>query len=95
MKVAATKGAEAFLADACLYLEMFGYMTIAWQWLLQALTAQKGLDGGKAKKMKDLYEGKITTCKYFFKYELIKAKGLKNPPDGRRLPDGRSLAFLL
>ncbi|WP_028315799.1 acyl-CoA dehydrogenase [Desulfatibacillum aliphaticivorans] len=77
MKVAATKGAEAFLADACLYLEMFGYMTIGWQWLLQALMAQKGLDGGKAKKMKDLYEGKIITCKYFFKYELIKAKALK------------------
>ncbi|MBI9074341.1 MAG: acyl-CoA dehydrogenase [Desulfatibacillum sp.] len=77
MQVAATKGPEAFLADSVLYLEMFGYATIAWQWLLQALMAQNGLDGGKAKTMKDLYEGKVITCKYFFKYEVPKMQGLK------------------
>ncbi len=37
------KGAEAFLANATLYLEMFGYVVIGWQWLAQALTAVKKL----------------------------------------------------
>lgn len=39
------KGAEAFLANATLYLEMFGYVVIGWQWLSQALTAVKKLSG--------------------------------------------------
>ncbi|MGD9733322.1 MAG: acyl-CoA dehydrogenase [Desulfamplus sp.] len=37
------KGAEAFLANATLYLEMFGYVVIGWQWLSQALIAVKKL----------------------------------------------------
>jgi hypothetical protein len=30
---------ELYLADATLYLELFSIVTIAWQWLLQALRA--------------------------------------------------------
>ena len=28
------KGPEAYLADASFYLEMFGVLVIAWQWLI-------------------------------------------------------------
>lgn len=31
---AITAGPEKYLADATLYLEMFGIVAIAWQWLL-------------------------------------------------------------
>ncbi|MBF0413359.1 MAG: acyl-CoA dehydrogenase [Desulfamplus sp.] len=41
--MAMQKGAEAFLANATLYLEMFGYVVIAWQWLSQSLMAVKKL----------------------------------------------------
>jgi butyryl-CoA dehydrogenase len=68
---------ELFLADATLYLELFGIIAIAWQWLLQAVTANKAL-----KKVSHLssdmnfYTGKIYACRYFYGYELPKIEGL-------------------
>ena len=41
--VAQSKGPDVFLADSTLYLEFFGIVSIAWQWLLQALSIQKAL----------------------------------------------------
>ncbi|MGC8659970.1 MAG: acyl-CoA dehydrogenase [Desulfomonilaceae bacterium] len=67
---------EAFLADATLYLEMFGLVTIAWQWLVQGIAAQKGLETNCSPQDKDFYEGKLQTMKYFFHYELPKIQGL-------------------
>jgi hypothetical protein len=43
---------ELFLADASLYLEMFGYVTVAWQWLLQGLTATASWPRQPAKRTK-------------------------------------------
>ncbi|MCP4682021.1 MAG: acyl-CoA dehydrogenase, partial [Desulfobacterales bacterium] len=75
-QIAAEKGAEIYLADATLYLEYFGIITIAWQWLLQAIVVHKALE----KKLTDaetrFYKGKRFTFKYFFEYELPKTKGL-------------------
>jgi len=34
---------EVFLADATLYLELFGIISVAWQWLHQGLFIQKGI----------------------------------------------------
>ena len=70
---------EEFLADGVLYLEMFSLITIAWQWLLQAIRASTSLRrGGSALLENDrlFYEGKIYTCRYFFSYELNKIYGL-------------------
>jgi hypothetical protein len=68
---------ELFLADATLYLELFGTVAIAWQWLLQAVTAAKALTGKKtAAEDIPFYRGKIHTCRYFFAYELPKINGL-------------------
>jgi alkylation response protein AidB-like acyl-CoA dehydrogenase len=69
-------GTEVFLADATLYLEFFGIITIAWQWLLQALTARRALAGKTSRSQTSFYQGKLYTCAYFFSYELPKIKGL-------------------
>ncbi len=68
---------ERFLMDATLYMEMFGISTVAWQWLKQAVVAQRTIvtqnpDGEELA----FYEGKIHTMKFFFHYEVPKTLGL-------------------
>jgi len=65
-----------FRADATLYRELFGTVAIAWQWLLQAVTAAKALAANPAAEDIPFYRGKIQTCRYFFAYELPKIGGL-------------------
>jgi len=67
---------EVFLSDATHYLDMVGIITIAWQWLMQALCAEK--QGAKCEDsaLKNFYNSKVHTMKFFFKYELPKAKAL-------------------
>ena len=74
--IAQQQGAEYYLADATLYLELFGIVMIAWQWLKQGLTASQKLDAGPSKAEKAFYQGKLYTLQYFFGYELPKTVGL-------------------
>ncbi len=67
---------ELFLADAALFLEFFGIIAIAWQWLLQATVARKALAGNPPLGDVNFYKGKVHTCAYFFNYELPKIEGL-------------------
>ncbi len=68
---------ETFLADAALYLELFGIIAIAWQWLLQALVAQKNLEKGRLVDSEHaFYTGKLYAFRFFFSYELPKVEGL-------------------
>jgi len=76
IEVAQNKGPEHFLADATLYLEFFGIITIAWQWLLQGISLQKALDGKCSKADANFYQGKMRTLQYYFGYELPKTAGL-------------------
>ena len=76
LSVAQSEGVEAFLADATLYLELFGIVTVAWQWMVQGLTAQHALDKGCKKSDAVFLEGKMYTLRYFFGYELPKINGL-------------------
>jgi len=76
VSIAQLQGPEAFLADATLYLEFFGHITVAWQWLLQGIAVQKALNNGAAKKDYNFYRGKMFTLRYFFGYELSKTLGL-------------------
>jgi butyryl-CoA dehydrogenase len=72
LSAAAMRGqVDLFLANANLYLEMFGHVVVAWLWLRQAQVAQSAL--GHDKSDKDFYAGKVTACRYFFRYELPKA----------------------
>lgn len=62
---------EKYLADASVFLEMMSYTVIGWQWLKMALKASEQLAlGGIAANQKTFYEGKIHTCKFYFKYEM-------------------------
>ena len=67
---------EKFLADATLYLELFGVIAVAWQWLIQGVVAQRGLEADCSALDKQFYEGKLHTMRYFFHYEVPKTYGL-------------------
>ena len=67
---------EDALADASLYLEMFGQVVVAWQWLKQGLAASAGLTAGAGGAEAAFYQGKLTTMRYFFHYELPKIHAL-------------------
>jgi len=76
LKVAQRGGTEAFLADATLYLELFGIVAVAWQWLLQGIAIERALAGGAKKADQDFYAGKRFALRYFYAYELPKTAGL-------------------
>lgn len=76
MKTARKFSGLLFLADAALYLEFFGIITIAWQWLLQSISVQKALSGKLSASEADFYQGKFFTARYFFAYELPRINGL-------------------
>ncbi|MCU0324685.1 MAG: acyl-CoA dehydrogenase [Spirosomaceae bacterium] len=71
----AANDTESFLADATLFLEMFGIITIAWQWMRQAVAAHKALATAEGEDL-NFYKGKITTARYFYEYELVKVDSL-------------------
>ncbi len=68
---------ERFLADATLYMEYFGTVAVAWQWLLQGIVAKKALIiGNHTEEDTHFYESKIQTMKFYFAYELPKTLAL-------------------
>ncbi len=67
---------ELFLADATLYLEFFGIICVAWQWLVQATAVVKGLRNDPGEVEANFYNGKFFAFRYFFEYELPKIEGL-------------------
>ena len=70
------KGPELFLADASLYLEFFGIVSIGWQWLLQGIAAQKALQNRCSEADQVFFSGKMATLKYFYGYEIPNTLGL-------------------
>ena len=76
MDVAKKETPELFLADATLYLEFFGIISVAWQWLVQATTVVKALRNNPGEAERNFYNGKFFTFRYFFEYELPKIEGL-------------------
>ena len=68
------QGPERYLADATLFLEGCGIVTLGWMWLKQAISAQKAIQHGNPDQ--DFYFGKIETAHYFMEYELVKIEGL-------------------
>ena len=74
---------EVALSDATLYLEMFGIINIAWQWLRQATVATQSGPNAVSDDDRNFYNGKLMTARYFTEYELVKvcslAKRLQSP----------------
>ncbi len=69
----ASGDANRHLANASLYLELFGHVVVAWIWLRQAQAAQRGLEHG-GPRGEAFYRGKLQTCDYFCRYELPKVR---------------------
>jgi butyryl-CoA dehydrogenase len=70
------KAPELFLADATLYLEFFGIISVAWQWFVQATAVMKALRDDPGAIEANFYKGKLFAFRYFFEYELPKIEGL-------------------
>jgi alkylation response protein AidB-like acyl-CoA dehydrogenase len=64
---------ERYLANASLYLELFGHVVIAWLWLRQAQAAQRALAKGGPRPA-EFYRGKLKACDYFCRYELPRVR---------------------
>ncbi|MBP8235203.1 MAG: acyl-CoA dehydrogenase [Rhizorhabdus sp.] len=58
--------AETRLANASIFLEAFGHVTLAWIWLEQV--------GAAAAKQGAFFDGKRAAARYFFAYELPKVE---------------------
>ncbi|HEX5361393.1 MAG TPA: acyl-CoA dehydrogenase [Fluviicoccus sp.] len=59
------------LANATVYLDLFGRVTMTWLWLAQAVTAAKGMNRADLPPSdRDFYQGKLHTARYFFQWEL-------------------------
>ena len=58
----------AGLANATLYLDAAGHLSIAWMWLRQATAALEAQAAGRGDR--DHLEGKVWACQYFFHYVL-------------------------
>uniref|UniRef100_UPI004048DC36 acyl-CoA dehydrogenase n=1 Tax=Roseivirga sp. TaxID=1964215 RepID=UPI004048DC36 len=67
---------ERYLADATIFMDLFGTIVIGWQWLKIGVSAQNALDAEEKSFSKEFYEAKIHTLKFFYKYEMSRCKGL-------------------
>ncbi len=76
LEISRNSGPELFLADSSLYLEAFGIIAIAWQWLVMGVVAAAALERELSEVEESFYKGKLQTMKYFFHYELAKVEGL-------------------
>lgn len=76
MGVAQKHGPEVFLSDATLYLELFGIITIGWQWLKQGVVSEQEKASASKKYSPEFLQSKLHTLQYFFEYEIPKTEGL-------------------
>ena len=60
---------ERYLADATIFMDLFGTVVIGWQWLKMGLEV---LEEDEAFK-----QSKLHTLDYFYKYEMSRCKGLQ------------------
>ena len=71
---------SAALANAHEYLSLFGHTVAAWTWLRVATAAARGLERERARGRGEsdaailFYEGKLHTCRFFFRHELPKTE---------------------
>ncbi len=65
-----TEDPDTGLANATVYLDLFGRVFAAWIWLQQAIVAAKALTQSSAESDKNFYRGKLQATRYFFQWEL-------------------------
>ncbi|MFZ9708479.1 MAG: acyl-CoA dehydrogenase [Steroidobacteraceae bacterium] len=72
LAVAGQGQAERALANATLYLDAFGIVTVSWRWLEQARVAAQALTAGVAGE-RAFYRGKLAACRWYLRHELPRA----------------------
>ncbi len=73
-KLFAANHLDKTLANASVYLEMFGHIVIAWVWLRQAAVAARALqrEPQPGSSEQAFYRGKLQAAQFFFQWELPK-----------------------
>lgn len=66
----AEKDPNMALANASVYLDAFGRLTVAWLWLRQGLVAARALERQPAEDEVLFYKGKLQAAAYYFDWEL-------------------------
>jgi len=59
------------MANAGIYLDVFGHVVIGWLWLRMAVIATREAAEARGSEQ-DFYSGKLQAAQYFFRYELAK-----------------------
>ncbi|HNT89170.1 MAG TPA: acyl-CoA dehydrogenase C-terminal domain-containing protein, partial [Candidatus Hydrogenedentes bacterium] len=57
-----------YIANATIFLDMFSRLIMSWQLLIQAVTAQRAIDGGSSDD--PFYRAKIETARFYVNQEL-------------------------
>jgi butyryl-CoA dehydrogenase len=86
---------EQYLSDATLFLEMSSLMVMGWQWIKIGISASS-TPSGTGQKTSGFYEGKLTSMRFFFKYEFPRIKSLETTlrdEDVLTLPEGMDFLF--
>ena len=74
-KFATAAELDRYLSDAAVFMDQISYVVIAWQWLKQATIAYTQLQSANfSMQVREFYEGKVHTMKFFFRYELPHAE---------------------
>lgn len=66
---------EAFLADATIFMEFFGTIVIAWQWLKIATASQEQATKDSTYSA-EFHKNTLKSMQFFYTYELAKTEGL-------------------
>jgi alkylation response protein AidB-like acyl-CoA dehydrogenase len=61
---------DAGLSNATIYLDVFGRVTVAWLWLMQAVVASQALAKGPSADDTSFYNGKLQAAAYYIEWEL-------------------------
>ena len=69
---------ERYLADATIYMDLFGIIVVGWQWLKMALMAQNMMRQKSGNYSDAFYQSKIHTMQFYFKYEIARTDSLIN-----------------
>ncbi|MGB5646061.1 MAG: acyl-CoA dehydrogenase [Muriicola sp.] len=67
---------QRYLADATVFMELFGNITVALLWLDMACKAESALRSGSTAYSKEFLHAKIHAMKFYFTYELPKTTSL-------------------
>ncbi|NNE25988.1 MAG: acyl-CoA dehydrogenase [Saprospiraceae bacterium] len=73
MPFAMQKAYQSYLADATIFMDLFSYTVVGWQWLHMGLKSIERLNS-ETGISRNFYESKLHTMKFYYKYEMPKVK---------------------